>query len=215
MKITIGTKFRSTYADANPEWEVIGERGADTYNCRITDCPDYKGTRKVFGGEEIRASIKMSQFWDKTANDSKNFYKGLQTGAIVHYSNGFGQFVRCEVNRHKELIPVALVGDWREYDLPKRRANGEVNYPYHVQKILEKAPYTPHASNIYEYSESLQRQHAHPKNLKPIDLTIPELTPGEIETANLWKRIEQIENIVRERGQNPSLILEQIKNVIG
>lgn len=214
MKITIGTKFRSTYADANPEWEVIGHRGADTWNCEIVNCPDYSGTTKVFGGEEIRASINLSNYWKKTANDSDNFYQSLKDGQIIHYSNGFGQFVRCEV-KNKKLIPIALVGAWREFDLPKRYANGEINLPYHAKQILEKNPYTPHASNLYEYSSSLQKQHANPINLKPISLNVPEMTPEQTEIAKLWKQVEAIENVIRNRDQNnPRLVLEQIKKMI-
>lgn len=210
MKITIGTKFRSTYADANPEWKVVSQRGGDTWNCVVIDCPDYAGTKKVFGGEEIRASIKMSQFWDKSANDSENFYQNLMPGAIVHYSNGFNSFVRCEVTKDKQLIPVALVGEWREYDLPRRCANGEIYYPYHVQKIREKSVFQPHASNVYEYSASLQKQYTNPVNLKPIDLTIPEETLEQKQKANLWKKIEKIQDIIKSGEQNPQLILEKV-----
>jgi hypothetical protein len=210
MKITIGTKFHSSYCDANPEWTVTSQRGGDTWNCTVTNCTDYIGSKKVFGGEEIRASIQMAKFWSKTADESENFYKNLAVGAIVHYSNGFGQFVRCQVNKDKKLVSIALVGDWREYDLPRRRANGEIDLPYHVKKLIEKEPYTPHASNIYEFSSSLQKQYANPINLKPIDLNVPEMTPGQTETARLWKKIEQIENIIRARGENPQLILEQV-----
>lgn len=209
MKITIGTKFRSSYADANPLWKVTSQRGADTWNCEIVECLDYQGTKKVFGGEEIRASIKIAQFWDKSADDSNKFYSNLSEGAIVHYSNGFGQFVRCKVNADKKLIPLALVGDWREYDLPKRQNNGEIYYPYHAKNIREKTAFQPHASNVYEYSVSLQKQ-VNPKNLKEIDLNIPEETTQQKEKANLWKKLERIEAIIRARGENPQLILEKI-----
>lgn len=215
MKITTGTTFHSTYADSNPLWKVVSSRGGDTWNCVVVDSPDWNGTKKVFGGEEIRASIQMAQFWNKIGNDSDSFYQGLPVGAIVHYSNGFNQFVRCQVTKDKQLLPIALVGEWKSYDLPSRYNNGEIVLPYHVKNIVEKKPFQPHASNVYEYSKDLQKRYTtHPRSLNSLILDVPAMTAEQSRTAHFWKKIEAIQTIIQNGRENPEAILAQIKNTI-
>jgi|HubBroStandDraft_6_1064221.scaffolds.fasta_scaffold171679_1 hypothetical protein len=55
-------------------------------------------------------------------------------------------------NGEMGFLPIALVGDkWREYDLPRRNARGEVIYPYWVEAIRCGEVRRVRAEAIYEW----------------------------------------------------------------
>lgn len=216
------TKFRAIHADSNALWLVVGARGRDTYDCVIVkegEFSDYDGTRKVFGGEEIRRSIKMEQFWNKSFSDSDTWYNQLPLGAIVHYNNGFKNFVRCEVVRGTTvhtgdaivtcLKPIALVGEWREYDLPRRLPTGELVKGYHAERIEKGETFRPHTSSIYEGSTEPARFGLDPRNLPALNLTVPEATTEEVEKLRLNTAIREIADACRI-GENPAATLDKI-----
>lgn len=213
--VKIGTKFRYNYADSNPEWKVIQARGRGTWICEVVETEmDYAGTQKCFSSEEIQASIGMSNFWKKTSDDSDWFYKSLKVGAIVHYHNGFGQYVRCQVTSDKDLLPLALVGDWREFDLPRRYPNGEVHLGYHVEQINKKKTLHPHASNIWEYSQDLQKKED-PRSLPPIDLSVPPMSEEESRTAKMVKVLESIHSVVEKWHElGPEGSLQRVRELV-
>lgn len=163
----VGQQFRSAYADANALWEVKKSRGRDVYECVIVNEPfvfegksidgDYAGVKKVFSGADIRHAVVIAEHFRSVMSDHEAFYATLQVGQIIHYHDGFGQFVRCEVVELTEPtlvgfdeIPVgtkvlkqlALVGAWRSYDL---KSEG-----YHAKQIREGKLMMPNASNLYE-----------------------------------------------------------------
>jgi len=189
-----GTQFRSIVADENCLWEVTRVRGNDVYEAQVVNEPleingemydsDHAGMVNVFQGEDIRRTLAFDDFWQKLKQEGDEFYDSLAIGDIVHYHNGFGQFVRCEVVKDAEgakLKPIALVGEWKVYDLPRRMATGEVRYPYHAQKIREGETFRPAASNLFEnpkFSEGSSKG-IDPRTLDPIDLELPDLTPVE------------------------------------
>lgn len=195
-KIIVGeTTFHSDYADSRPKWRVTKTRGDDTYECTIElDELDYAGVINVFGGERIRQLMGYEKRTATCHDYYEALYKGLNAGTIVHYHNGFGQFVRCKVLADKQLTSMALVGNWRSHDLPSRGYDGEINYPYHCKNVMaqEEESWRPHGSNIYEFSELLQEQYAAPKDLYPIDLSVPDMTPEEAEWARQYKWLQEI-----------------------
>lgn len=200
-KIKLGTTFHSAYADASPKWKVVKARGKSTWDCVVTqDDPDYAGAKKVFGTEEIQGAIGVSSLFTNIKVASDQWWAAQKIGDIIHYHNGFGQFVRGVVvkgptpkgRRSGENVmkPTALVGNWKSYDLPSRSPTGEVIYPYHASKVvnnhLESSLFQPHASNIYECPDYSQGG-TNPFTLPPIDLS----PPGNNPTS---ERLERLRN---------------------
>jgi hypothetical protein len=244
IKVEIGTQFRYNYADSNPLWEVKKARGKGTWECEVMPEPveipdgkggtiklegDYAGNRKVFGTEEIVRSIGMSQFWKQLGNESDQFYARLKPGEIVHYDNGFEDYVRCRVEVAKEtttqykkgenmLVPIALVGNWQKHDLPRRYENGDIYLGYNAEKILQASPFHPHASSIYENPAfAKERKKLDPRKLDPIDLTVPPMTPEQEKTAKLWKKVEEIEKFISygQKSGDPKAVLDNIYRALG
>jgi hypothetical protein len=198
-KIGPGTKFSSSYADSCPTWEIIRSRGRGVWEAKVVDSPDWNGVVKVFTDAEVKYSVGMGQTFKKIMSDHDKFYSGLTLGSIVHYNNGFEQYVRCEVvmgntrhddtkSPHKVLKPIALVGDWT-HDLPKRHVDGVVYYGHHVNQIRTGECMTPNFTNIYEAKPVGQRG-KDPRNMPAIDLSVPEMTTEEAATAKLWQAVK-------------------------
>jgi hypothetical protein len=217
-RVKVGTTFRYTYADGNPTWTVIQPRGRGTWTCKILEDLDYTGTVKVFSSEEIVASIRSDEYWNKSANDSDSFFDNLPKGTIVHYSNGHDSYVRCEVTADKQLLPRELVGIWFEYDLPRRQRDGSISNGYHVDNIINKKTFRPHASNVYEYNLTRSKNQqpigfaswTDPRHLKPVSLEVPPETVEQKELAKMWKKIDVIRNIMKNDDRHPSEILNEI-----
>lgn len=210
MKVTVGTKFRYSHADANPLWEVKSARGRGTWNCEIVECPDYQGTKKVFGTEEIQASLGMAQVWQKSTDDSENFYRKQKPGTILHYNNGFKAYIRCRVTDDGQLMPFALVGNWAQHDLPKRMPNGFIHLGFHVKKIKEQKAMRPHASLVWEYQH--RNDEPNPATLQPISLEVPEMTPEETVAADKHIRLNHLRAIVNDNNLKPDDIFQRVKN---
>ncbi len=119
---------------------------------------------------------KMDDWWNRQT-----------VAATVHYSNGFGQYVRGVIviqNGEKKMRPIALVGNWHARDLVTRRADGSINYGYHAKKIIDGESFQPSASNMVE-NPDFRLSGAHPSTLPAIDLTPPALSAEAQELADL------------------------------
>jgi hypothetical protein len=159
-------------ANSNALWEVKRSRGRGVFECEIVNEPieingrmiegDYAGVRKLFDAREIEAA---SRWQELEAADHEAFYEGLRVGEIVHYHDGFGQYVRCEVVIAETVRPVdhpsikagekclreiALVGAWREYDLWADS--------YHARGVREQRLFHPNASCIWENPKFARRE---------------------------------------------------------
>lgn len=210
-KIGIGTKFRYTYADGNPLWEVKGARGRGTWDCEIVEGPDFLGATKVYSSEEINGSLQHEQMWRKSTDDSKEFYNRQKLGTVLHYSNGFNQYVRCVVGVNKQLLPVALVGEWRSYDLPKRDVNGEIYLGYHAQQIKEQKTFQPHASNVWEFQHRTDAKD--PRLLPAVDLSVPPMTVEQAALAKKHNKLKLIRGIANQ-DNNPDAIFDQLREAL-
>lgn len=127
----------------------------------------------------VRAMVDRERAMQAFFKKGDDFYDGLETGSIVHYHNGFGEFVRCEVveapddvdegilqidKGEKCLKEVALVGKWKDYDL---RSDG-----YHMRGVREGRLFKPNASNIYENPAATgARDHGDPSRLAPLGIS--------------------------------------------
>ncbi len=198
-KIGPGTKFHAIIADGNPEWEITRSRGRGVWEAKCLGV-DYGGTIKVFTTAEVKHSVGMSQFFAKNSSDHDTFYAGLKTGSIVHYHNSFGQFVRSEVvmgttvhdkKLHKCLKPIALVGEWKSYDLPKRRPDGTINYGYNADMIRKGECFEPNFGSIYESGlQGGKHFGVDPSKLPALDLSVPDITPEAEALAKLWLAVK-------------------------
>lgn len=194
IEIIVGeTKFNYIHADSISLWTVKTARGRDTYDC-VIEGDEWNGTKKVFGGEEIRTALAQAKMWDDFADHSENWFSTLNVGDIYHYHNGFGSFVRCVVvlgedDAKKLLQPIALVGDWKSYDLPRRQPDGSIQYPYHAKHVIEQTDaWRPATGCIFEHPD-YARSYAHiridPRELEPISLTLPPMNEAEQDIAIL------------------------------
>lgn len=207
-KIKIGTKFYAPHKDGNVEFTVIQQsgynKGGKLHKVWIAEAQndaDWKGEQRAFTTEEIQHSLTMRNLFERLDRQHDAYYKSLKPGQIVHYNNGFGNFVRSEVTADRKLMPIALVGPWAKHDLPMRRIDGDVYYPYHALKIKECETFEPNASNIYENSTSLQNQYTDPAQLEPIDLSVPSMTPEQEEVAQLEQMVNTIHNLILDRSK--------------
>lgn len=228
-EIVVGTTtFRSIYADSNALWKVIRKEGRN-YRCQIENEQieidgkmydgDYAGQQKIFSPEEILGSIGMSKLFDGLAKNHDNFYANLTPGQTIHYQNGFDQWVRCEVvitgdDGEKKLKPIALVGEWREHDLPKRMRDGSIYNGYHANQIIKGETMTPNASNLFE-AGCKPRNGIDPTTLVPISLAVPAMTDEEDAKAKLWQKVAKIGEIVNDnKTDDPQTILNRVARLV-
>jgi hypothetical protein len=184
----IGKRFYSTLAECNVLFEVKSSRGQGAYICEavnesyeangLTYDSDFAGERRTFGREDIEAAIRWKEFNDAAWKAHEDFYDSLPLGQIVHYHDGFNQYVRCEVvtadNPRKDidhpsvadgekcLKEIALVGNWAFYD---RGADA-----YHMRGVRQGRLFKPNSSCVWESPEFSRRGGilTDPTGLEPI-----------------------------------------------
>jgi len=211
IKVNV-TTFHSGYADANPKWVVREKRGRGTWIAEVIDCPDYSGTKRAFTTQEIEGSNRWAATINKIQDDSEKFLDSLTPGSFVHYRNS-GNYVRCQVTLDKQLLPVALVGDWRQYDLPRRMQDGEIYHGYHVDSIRNKKTFRPHASHLYEYQKS-EHDKVNPATLSPINWAVPDMTESEKVEADKHRTLERIVKICQNGEMSAQGRLDMIRNIL-
>jgi hypothetical protein len=89
---------------------------------------------------DIRDVVERNRAWKRRIDEVEAWWAAQPLGLILHYHNGFGQYVRCEVadgewhsldgkQEGRALQPIALIGNWAERDLEPTA--------YHAKKIVE------------------------------------------------------------------------------
>jgi hypothetical protein len=226
VKIVIGeTTFRSTYADSNSLWRVIEKKSKDCFLCEIvnelfeiegkTFNGDYAGVQKAFLKSEIQQAVGWQEFWNDLHADHENFYNNLKVGQIVHYHNGFGSYVRCEVVEGKKLKSVALLGSWDSHELPRRLPTGEILDTYWSKQIKEGELIKPNASNMWEFyftSKNMKPTNMidDPTVMEHINLELPEMTQDQKLNADLWATVNGIRDIVDTSSNDPRQIINSV-----
>lgn len=175
----------------------------------------------------VRTQLKRDRMFEAIEDTNKIFYNSLKLGQIVHYNSSFGSYYRCEVvwgkpkggfttnTDQKCLKPVALVGDWREYDLPTRMPDGSVRLGHAAESVRDGMLFTPHESCIWESPRCARRStDKDPTNMEPICLDVPGLSDEEEKKAALWRVVNRIRSIVNERAVDPNFILETVGEVL-
>jgi hypothetical protein len=182
-KVTKGMTFNASHADAMPLYRVVGFRGNGVWDCIVDEMdPDYAGTARVFDELEILQRVASREGVIRTINGSDEWWQSQKVDAVIHYKDGFDKFVRCRIVQAegaKKALPFALVGNWRENDLPNVAAWGEIRESYHVKQIRQQNIFQPHFSHIYEAQDNFPRGAVDPRTLPELDLAIPKLTPEQ------------------------------------
>lgn len=133
-----------------------------------------------------------------------DFWASIPYGAVVHYDNGFNQFVRGIVVDNpnepgcKGIRPVALVGDWGDNDLPRRRIDGSIYYPHHAGGVVNARIFTPSDTCVYEapaYRKGPGK--IDPTKLQPKDLTVREMSDEETAMARKISLLLSIQDEIR------------------
>lgn len=202
--VQVGLTFHHHYADGHPEWKVIRRVGDDCWACQIINCPDYSGTVQAFFSQQIIAAIESANRCVSRADENAEFLNKQKIGAIIHYHNGFGTYVRelvVEVNGKKMLKPIALVGNWAKHDLPSRRTRGEIYYPHNARRVVE-GELTDHLeqSTTYEHPNFVKpggdARNIDPHKLEPISLELPILDGDAKVAASLWRLLQSTVDIL-------------------
>jgi len=210
MAVKAGDKFHSVVADANVEFEVTKINGDLCEAVATENNLNYIGTVKGFTTHEVQDAKSVDAFWAKHHRQQKQFYKTIEPGEVYHYHSGFGCFVRgevVEVNGEKKLKAIALVGAWKDHELPSRTRFGYESIPYHAQKVLDGEPCTPNQSCIYELNQG--KFEVDPRTMDPINLTLPEPTEDERREAEGWAAIAEIEELIAACRRLPHMTAAQ------
>lgn len=196
----IGETFKADYCEEKVTWEVTDLVVGDVYLCEITEPEEYRGKIDVFLGSRIRLLIGLDAWIAELAEKSKTFYGSLRIGDVAHYHDGFGRFVRCEVVKNGELLPVAFVGDWKDdKDIqPSRALDGTITDGYWLGKALNGESFTAHSSNIWEAVDENSRAYM-VRSTPGFDPT--KADPIKIKAIKVSERDEQIAAIHRRMGK--------------
>ena len=175
----VGEEVRFPIADGYARYMVTKQRPLTVVHLEVGDAWQAHGpTIRGLNLADVRARVEADRKWraHKEAHEkaSQKFYED-NLGKMVHYHDGFGQFIRCEVVRASEdvgeegfhnlkkgdlcLKETALVGKWRSYDL---HSDG-----FHMKGCREGRLMRPNLSNVYEFSKDLQRQEEDPRGQEP------------------------------------------------
>jgi hypothetical protein len=135
----------------------------------------------------IESLEKMSKLFGTDADsDHGRWWAARKLGEIVHYSNGFGEFVRGEIvdyKGEKMMRPIALVGNWKAHDLPRIGSDGNLHEGHHVTTIRKGEPYRPNFSNMFEAGRVQGAKD--PRGEPAIDLTPPKPNAEQVELKRL------------------------------
>lgn len=222
--IVIGeTRFRDIVMDYNPIFRVLEDMGNGTYRAVSEDEMGYGGVERFYSCAQVLAHVRHMEALEAMFESQANFWSTRAVGEVLHYHNGFGEFVRgtvIEADGKKLLKPTALVGKWGKYDLPYRSPNGEIVYPYHADKVINGGPdacWQPNESCVYEAPEYARQSEGDPSTMPAIDLTVPDMTPEEQETANLEQALDRVRKILENRYQTsapPREVLAAIEDEV-
>ena len=224
--VKVGLRFLYNHADSRFYFRVVRKAAKGLWECVCDDDQDYAGAKEYLTSETILGAIEMEALFSNIFDENEEWLSSLEDGVVVHLSHGFHQFVRCVVETGeyvdgreekfgKRLIPIALVGDWRPFDLPRRMANGSISYPYHAKMIVESTPYRPGPQNLWEspyfQNSSLKDKDGDPRNLDPISLDVPGMTPDEERASNMEIIKERVICLLSNGVPSPEMFEEAIE----
>lgn len=235
--ITPGTLFIGEVDDLKMVFEVLMPHGNLSMRCEAVDTlrtergpreSDRLGTVRTFSNEYVAAHVARRPTWLAMLEADK-WLQAREVGDIVHYANGVGSFVRCEIvigtpenvggiepNENigqKILQPVALVGSWGERQLPHFGADGSLQTGYHASKVInQNGAWIPSMSCVYEApSCAPQLKQTDPRQMEALDLTPEPLSQDQLTQAEKWQQVNAIRAAVEHgAGTDPDEILRSV-----
>jgi hypothetical protein len=195
---------------------------------------------KNFPKAEILKMVKQAKARTAMFKRADDWWEDRQIGEIVHYSNGFGSYVRGEIVvatkadtkgtynsddlvGKKAMKEIALVGDWKSHDLPSRFVDGTIHYGHHAEGVLNGKVMRPHESNMYEANiskkdassrELAARHPADPRKMKPVSLELPPMTDAEIALADAVKLRNKMIEALNNVGSGKDFTLANVKRAV-
>ena len=175
---------------------------------------------------DVRRQLATQRAFAAMDRHNDDFYSSLEEGQTVHYNHGHGTWVRCVAVRGKDkddssdrmvLKPVALVGEWREYDLPHRDRSGEMVWGYQATQIREGRTFHPHESTLWESVACVARKRGadDPTAMEAIDISGPPEPEGSAaEDARLWRLVARVREATATTLGDPREKLEAVRSVL-
>lgn len=173
----VGEEVRWSAADGYARYVIVKQRPLTLGHLALGDAyQTYGSTIRGYRLKDAKAQVEADRKWkalqEAHEKESQKFYEA-NLGKMVHYHDGFGQFIRCEIVRAPEDVEgfhnikkgdlcmkeTALVGKWRSYDL---RSDG-----FHMEGCRDGRLFRPNLSNVYEFSKDLQKREADPRGMEP------------------------------------------------
>jgi hypothetical protein len=156
----IGRIVKFSIADGYAEYVVFGTRPLQLIH--VPESYDISGAHmRGLTLSDVRALVEYDRHIESMFDAHEDYYANLPVGTIVHYDNGFGQFVRCERvegPKGKRLRELALVGNWDDYDLPRRMPDGSIHFGYHAEGVIEGRQMEPNYGSIWERYDAKGRE---------------------------------------------------------
>jgi len=208
IKVEIGAKFHSSYADANPLWVVKRKVGAKAWEA-VSEDIDYGGMKKLFSTKEIQSALAWEDGFRQMDMAQERFYESLKIGQTVHYCNGFKQYVECVVawlDKEKALKPVALKGNWNGWDLPRRMPDGSISHSYHADKIAKGTCWRANVSCILESPLNGYKEHTveQVRAMPRLNLEVASLNDRQ-------GRIRETVTVLEEAGKHLIKAMEELR----
>lgn len=235
----VGQIIRFPVADGYAEYMVLDTRPLQLLHLETGDA--YSASAVTMRGlrvADVKSMVERDRNLQAMFASQDDWFDGLAVGTTVHYHDGFGKFVRCEVKvgdednlrshdgkvRNKDLIgktvlsPVALVGNWTS-PVSRNLQTGEAVYGYHAQAIIEqRGAWRPSESCVFEApGYSARAGEADPANAQPVDLTPPALTAEQQAAIPAWQTVQRVHDALAfdaTRGKSPQEIIESVQSAL-
>lgn len=166
MAVKVGDTFSDSHADGMFKFEVVEVQGKFVLAV-MEDNPDWGPVEKAFTVKAAEGLIGWQRTIDASRQQHNDFWANVQVGRVIHYHNGFGEYVRgvvIERDGKRQLDPVALVGDWKNH------------WEYHWAKLLRRdGAWQPSSTCVYEAPDFVGPRGPNagvdPTTLAPLDFT--------------------------------------------
>jgi hypothetical protein len=188
----IGRYIQHAYADSAAIYTIVAITKTKA-RIRVEDVGDAWvlpawGRETLIPLAQARAFVAQRDGLAAIFSRTDGWWESQKIGAVVHYDNAFGEYVRGVIVEHegqKQMRATALVGNWRS--LWSRSADGTVHYSHHAQEVIDGKLMQPNASNMVEYPEHQLKDNPDPRKLSARSLDVPAMTPAERKLAEIAK----------------------------
>jgi hypothetical protein len=179
--LLVGRYIRHSHADSYAVYKITKQNKA-TVTIEHVDIGDgWKlpawGTKTNIKIADARMFIAQRDGLANLIKSSDDWWENQAVGATLYYHSSFGQYIVGTVVVHegkKMLMPTGMVGEWRQFDLVYRQADGTVVHGYHPKKIMAREAWQPHESTMVDHPDYRLRG-AHPNTMTPLSLDPPPL----------------------------------------